>query len=1352
MYKFFCTVITIGFSSFLLAQGPYTLSYNLSQFEFSVESGYDRVKGIEMTAVTDTGAPELPVKYLNFILPNATKVQNVEILSLSLVPVSGTYNIYPTQPRVPLSAPPPPWVEPDSLIYSKDEFYPDSIPIKVTHRGSFSGIPMVTIAVYPLLYNPVRDSLYLVQSVTFRFIIESVPLSRRPQIMGERIFQIYKNSIKSSVYNYWEVDAYYTPPLLIPDEQLLSRGGMEVVIIATSTMAGAYQPLAQWLVEKGMPTMIVSIDWIYLMYDGDWNYTDYAGWSEEHIGDDAAKVKEFLYDAHWRHGLAFAILGGSDNTEFPFRFCWGLDNLELRYHTYIPPADLYFQVFYGEWDSDEDQKIGEPVGDDPGYIPNIFIGRVPAWNYDQALSWIEKRLTYEKSPANRELTTQSLWICQENYPPEFHYFRDWMEITKQYFPNYYTQHQLVDFLCDPEHHELIDTLNIGYGIASHYGHGSPDGLRTNTWDYGSPYKQLLLSWEYGNFPSLDELSNVDKYYVFYSFGCITSPFDSFAQSDWNGHWNGDIYPCVSEGFVSFYRLDVPPDQRPAIGAVAYIGNTRHIYPYESLVMHRSFLRNLFDVPSGYIIGISHANSKYSDGFVDWNWAYMNNLFGSPEMPVWTDNPKDLIANHPEAIPANIPVNFTVVVKNGEGNPVQNALVTLYKEGPEVYQSQLTNAEGKAYFSLNVFSTGIMKVTVTKHNYIPYQGNVQVFEFDVNIPTAHTAFTEGRKLVRQPNTENLHHSYTYVEFPGIEGPDLWSYYSLSIDGGTTWEEGEGIQEFCQNPSIDLTSDNRPCIAYRNAIDYPWEPYDVTINFARKDPVGWVTYEIAHYEQVGLFHPSVSPPSIAVDADNICHMVYSGVLYAPGKAYVIYKRFDVFNPATETFIVDSASVPLDWQPSSPSIDLEITGEPSYYPHIVWDFPPEAGEPVPDVWYRCSTSTSWSNKVNISDSYTLPSEHPFIYITNEKAVVVWSEEEEVGNEESREIWKGERFLNQPPEDWTIWREVETPNQASDWPVITANDKMLVWSEHQFIDGEQNWEIFYKSPIYGSGNLSNTIYTQSSWTSCDWRQTLTSLYLYTTYTETYEYESEIFAFGIKSKKNVFYPVPIPIPLYSIYAGGEISSPYLIQRDGYIAYENYSVDYDTTELVYQFTGLNPDLKYRLDVTAYHESSGEWREWVKVDNTAQHLIKYEAGIPKTVELPVPPAAYMNDGEIVVRIPKISGEFAMITTGHLYEFEKEQEGGPQSVMSIPLNLVFGLKVHPNILSRTARLQFTIPEKQHISLKLYDIVGRKVSTITDGIVEPGIHTYNFDPSNLSQGIYFLILNGDKNKKTQKILVVR
>jgi len=131
---------------------------------------------------------------------------------------------------------------------------------------------------------------------------------------------------------------------------------------------------------------------------------------------------------------------------------------------------------------------------------------------------------------------------------------------------------------------------------------------------------------------------------------------------------------------------------------------------------------------------------------------------------------------------------------------------------------------------------------------------------------------------------------------------------------------------------------------------------------------------------------------------------------------------------------------------------------------------------------------------------------------------------------------------------------------------------------------------------------------------------------------------------------------------------------------------------------------------------------------------------------------MNDGEIIVRIPKISGEFATVHKGNLYAFEEEHSGGPQTEMTIPLNPVFEMNVHPNIFAHNALIQYSIPNKQAIRLDLYDIVGRKIKTIAEGIVETGRYSYKLDSSNLSSGVYFLILQGEKETKTQKILIVR
>ncbi len=82
----------------------------------------------------------------------------------------------------------------------------------------------------------------------------------------------------------------------------------------------------------------------------------------------------------------------------------------------------------------------------------------------------------------------------------------------------------------------------------------------------------------------------------------------------------------------------------------------------------------------------------------------------------------------------------------------------------------------------------------------------------------------------------------------------------------------------------------------------------------------------------------------------------------------------------------------------------------------------------------------------------------------------------------------------------------------------------------------------------------------------------------------------------------------------------------------------------------------------------------------------------------------------------------------------------------------LGVSLNIVRNNARIQYTIPERQRISLKLYDIIGRGVLVIADRIVDAGVYSHSLNTSNFSSGIYFLILEGEKEHKIEKILIVK
>ncbi len=65
---------------------------------------------------------------------------------------------------------------------------------------------------------------------------------------------------------------------------------------------------------------------------------------------------------------------------------------------------------------------------------------------------------------------------------------------------------------------------------------------------------------------------------------------------------------------------------------------------------------------------------------------------------------------------------------------------------------------------------------------------------------------------------------------------------------------------------------------------------------------------------------------------------------------------------------------------------------------------------------------------------------------------------------------------------------------------------------------------------------------------------------------------------------------------------------------------------------------------------------------------------------------------------------------------------------------------------------MPEKIHVKLVVYDVLGREVAKIIDEELDAGKHKVNFNGGDLSSGIYFYVLNADKFKNVKKMILVK
>ncbi len=69
-------------------------------------------------------------------------------------------------------------------------------------------------------------------------------------------------------------------------------------------------------------------------------------------------------------------------------------------------------------------------------------------------------------------------------------------------------------------------------------------------------------------------------------------------------------------------------------------------------------------------------------------------------------------------------------------------------------------------------------------------------------------------------------------------------------------------------------------------------------------------------------------------------------------------------------------------------------------------------------------------------------------------------------------------------------------------------------------------------------------------------------------------------------------------------------------------------------------------------------------------------------------------------------------------------------------------YPNPFNPTTIISLQLPSEQHISLKVYDLLGREIRVLVDGMLSGGSHSVQFDGSGLASGVYiYRVVAGDR-----------
>ena len=102
-------------------------------------------------------------------------------------------------------------------------------------------------------------------------------------------------------------------------------------------------------------------------------------------------------------------------------------------------------------------------------------------------------------------------------------------------------------------------------------------------------------------------------------------------------------------------------------------------------------------------------------------------------------------------------------------------------------------------------------------------------------------------------------------------------------------------------------------------------------------------------------------------------------------------------------------------------------------------------------------------------------------------------------------------------------------------------------------------------------------------------------------------------------------------------------------------------------------------------------------------------------------------------------------------EKSAVGG-----NLPENSFF-VQNYPNPFNLGTNISFYLPEKSHVALQIYNILGERVKTLANGTFESGTHVVTWDGTNgngesVSTGVYFYRVKAGENVVTKKMTLVK
>jgi hypothetical protein len=79
-------------------------------------------------------------------------------------------------------------------------------------------------------------------------------------------------------------------------------------------------------------------------------------------------------------------------------------------------------------------------------------------------------------------------------------------------------------------------------------------------------------------------------------------------------------------------------------------------------------------------------------------------------------------------------------------------------------------------------------------------------------------------------------------------------------------------------------------------------------------------------------------------------------------------------------------------------------------------------------------------------------------------------------------------------------------------------------------------------------------------------------------------------------------------------------------------------------------------------------------------------------------------------------------------------------------------YPNPFNPSTRIEFAIPQSEQVELKVFDMTGREVMTLVDGLKAAGTYTVTFSGETWASGMYIYRLKAGDQQFVRRMVLLK